>query len=423
MMALRLILILILFLLSLYCIIPDLWFRYISPKVLRRGNSSRRCVYFTFDDGPHPVYTLQILDILKKYNVKAFFFVLGKKAERSPQIIKAISDSGHIIGTHGYSHRPIWLLSPRDTIEEFKKTDQIILDILRKKPRYVRPPWGGMNLGLIRFLNREDKQIVFWSLDSRDWQRDIDEDDIVKRVLERVKPGDIILFHDGRWEDISRKTVEVLPKIIEGLRDKGYEITNDLDKECYKKLSVLRNLVRVLWELWDRLFYIVTGTIKLDDPYMILSFSINRYRWRPIYLKDGTIIRKGDRFVEIHFLNNRVSDILRIHKSWMGAGREIKERLIYSFDKLMRYIEENGFESVKAFHGITVLYRLAELDGVDIFDINPFFRFFVNLYEKLILIIYHPEGLRRLRHRRKLTPKSIWVSKDAMKLLIQRYKR
>jgi len=185
----------------------------------------------------------------------------------------------------------------------------------------------------------------------------------------------------------------------------------------------LRRLVKTSWELWDRLFYIVTDTIKLDDPYMVLSFSINRYKWKPIYLKDGTVIKRGDRFLEIHFLNNIISNIPKTHKSPMGAGKEIKDRLIYSFDRILKYIEENDLNDVKAFHGVTVLYRMVGLDNIDTFDLNVFIRFFVNLYEKLILVIYHPEGFKRLRHRRKLYPKSIWISRNAMRSIIKRYRR
>jgi hypothetical protein len=106
----------------------------------------------------------------------------------------------------------------------------------------------------------------------------------------------------------------------------------------------------------------------------------------------------------------------------MGASKKIKSRLIYSFDKILRYLEENNID-VKAFHGITVLYRIVELNIATIFDINPIIGFFVNLYEKLILVSYHPEGFGRLRKRGKLIPKSIWISVPAMKELVERHKR
>jgi len=417
----KIFLVLLLSLLSIYILIPEVWFRFISPKVLRRVKPSSKAVFFTFDDGPHPTYTLEILNILERKNLKATFFFLGKKARESPEIVKLVKLKGHSIGTHGYSHRPIWILPPSKVREEFERTDEIIFSILGERPKYIRPPWGGFNLSLVKFMKDDERTFVLWSLDSRDWQRDISVREIVERVLKRVRPGDIILFHDGRWDDISKKTVEALPVIIDRIKEEGYEIL-PLPQEIRYIRGIHNLLVRLIWKLIDGIFYRLTRTITLDDPDMVLSFSINKNRWKPVVLNDGTVLNRGDRFVEVHFLNDAISNILINHRSLMGASKKIKSRLIYSFDKILRYLEENNID-VKAFHGITVLYRIVELNIATIFDINPIIGFFVNLYEKLILVSYHPEGFGRLRKRGKLIPKSIWISVPAMKELVERHKR
>jgi len=417
----KIFLILIFSLLSIYILIPEIWFRFISPKVLRRVKASSKAIFFTFDDGPHPVYTLQILDILEKNNVKATFFFLGKKVKESPEIVKLVKLKGHSVGSHGYSHRPIWILPPNKVREEFGRTDEIIFSILGERPQYVRPPWGGFNLSLVKFVRNDGRIFVLWSLDSRDWQRDRSVREILERVLKRIRPGDIILFHDGRWDDISRKTVEALPVIIDRIKEEGYEIL-PLPQEIQYVRGIHNLLVRLIWKLVDSIFYKVTRIITLDDPDMVLSFSINKNRWKPVILNDGTILNRGDKFVEIHFLNDTISNILINHRSLMGASREIKRRLIYSFDKILRYLEENSID-VKAFHGVTVLYRIAELNIATIFDINPIIGFFVNLYEKLILVSYHPEGFGRLKKKGKLIPKSIWISVPALKEFVDRHKR
>jgi len=417
----KIFLILIFSLLSIYVLIPEIWFRFISPKVLRRVKASSKAIFFTFDDGPHPVYTLQILDILEKNNVKATFFFLGKKVKESPEIVKLVKLKGHSLGSHGYSHRPIWILPPNKVREEFERTDEIIFSVLGERPQYIRPPWGGFNLSLVKFVRNNGRIFVLWSLDSRDWQRDRSVREIVERVLKRIRPGDIILFHDGRWDDISRKTVEALPVIIDRIKEEGYEIL-PLPQEIGYVRGIHNLLVRLIWKLVDSIFYKVTRIITLDDPDMVLSFSINKNRWKPVILNDGTILNRGDKFLEVHFLNDTISNILINHRSLMGASREIKRRLIYSFDKILRYLEENNID-VKAFHGVTVLYRIAELNIATIFDINPIVGFFVNLYEKLILVSYHPEGFGRLKKRGKLIPKSIWISVPALKEFVERHKR
>lgn len=409
-------------LLVIYALIPDIWFRFFSPLVLKRGDVSRKYIFFTFDDGPHPVYTSQILDILEEKNVKATFFFLGKKAQKFPEIIRLVKEKGHAIGSHGYSHRPIWLLPPSIIKDEFEKTDNIIYSILGEYPKYIRPPWGGFNLGMMRFLNSRKRTLVLWSLDSRDWQRNIGVDDIVERVIKKIKPGDIILFHDGRWEDISKKTAEALPPIIEKLKERGYEISPLPEHSINSKRNFLSLTLKAIFAVVDIIFYEITKTIKLSDPEMLLSFSINKNKDGVIVLNDGTVINKGDRYVEIHFLNEAISSILRNHQTLMGASKEIKRRLFYSIERIIEYLESNNID-VKGFHGITVLYRIIGTDLATIHDINPIFRFFVDLYEKLILVTYHPEGFNRLKKKGKLMPKSIWISTNSVKDLVTRHKK
>lgn len=405
----------ILSLLILYCVIPDLWFRFFSHKTIRRGSPQKRQVSFTFDDGPNPVYTPQVLEILKKYNLKATFFVLGKKAKFYPEILRTIRDLGHNIGNHSYSHRFIWIMPPSLVKKEFQRTNNIIAEILKEEPKYIRPPWGGNNLALWRYLMRNGEDVVLWSLDSKDWMRNISTEKIIENVLEKVKPGDIILFHDGRWDDISKKTVDALPKIIEGLTKKGYEIADISRFENSNEIINLKSIFIGLWEVWEKLYFKLAHIIELDDSEAILHFSINTYKGKPVLLKDGTVVKKGDKFLELHLLNRNVSNILRRHNSLMGASKEIERRLISSFAEIIDYVERNDI-AIKAVHGVTGLYRLFEKRNFDIFDLNPFVRIFVNIYEKFLLVIYHPLGFKRLKTKdRKLIPKSIWMSIKGLK--------
>jgi peptidoglycan/xylan/chitin deacetylase (PgdA/CDA1 family) len=408
-------LVLIFSLLILYCIIPDLWTRFFSRRVLKRGTPTKRYVFFTFDDGPHPEYTIEILKILQRYNLRATFFVLGKKVRSYPEVLEAIKRSGHRIGNHSYSHRFVWIMPPNLIEKEFEETDKVVKGIIEEEPSYIRPPWGGNNLALWKHISKDGKGLVLWSLDSKDWMRNISTDDIVRNVLEKVKPGDIILFHDGRWDDISKKTVEALPRIIEGLINRGYEIADISYAENSKEIVSLKSIFVYIWEIWERIYFRLAHIIELEDSESILHFSINTYRGKPLILKDGTLLERGDKFIELHLLNRKISDILGRHNSLMGASKEIERRLIFSIGKILEYIERNDIR-VKAMHGVTVLYRLAEKKNFDIFDFNPFSRFFINIYEKFLLVVYHPLGFNRLKTKgRKLIPKSIWISLKSLK--------
>jgi hypothetical protein len=305
---------------------------------------------------------------------------------------------------------------PPNLIEkEFEETDKVVKGIIEEEPSYIRPPWGGNNLALWKHISKDGKGLVLWSLDSKDWMRNISTDDIVRNVLEKVKPGDIILFHDGRWDDISKKTVEALPRIIEGLINRGYEISDISYAENSKEIVSLKSIFLYIWEIWERIYFRLAHIIELEDSESILHFSINTYRGKPLILKDGTLLERGDKFIELHLLNRKISDILGRHNSLMGASKEIERRLIFSIGKILEYIERNDIR-VKAMHGVTVLYRLAEKKNFDIFDFNPFSRFFINIYEKLLLVVYHPLGFNRLKTKgRKLIPKSIWISLKSLK--------
>ena len=120
----------------------------------RRGPANQDGVALTFDDGPDPIFTPRILDILAQFDARATFFVIGKRAEQHPEIIRAIAAAGHEIGNHTYTHRPLWLLPPRQTRQEIDRCTHVLTTILGEPPRYFRPPWGQSNLAAVRHSAR-----------------------------------------------------------------------------------------------------------------------------------------------------------------------------------------------------------------------------------------------------------------------------
>lgn len=171
-------------------------------------------IALTFDDGPHPKYTLKLLDGLKSRNVKATFFIIGKNASNYPEIVKRISDDGHLIGNHTYTHVQLTCISETEAISEIKNTNDIIYDCTGKIPRFIRPPYGLYSDKLKKETNLTP---VLWSVDPRDWSI-LNTNFVVKHVLKRVKHGNIILLHD-----IFDTSVDAALKIINNLLAQGYE--------------------------------------------------------------------------------------------------------------------------------------------------------------------------------------------------------
>ncbi|TYP52509.1 glycerol-3-phosphate acyltransferase [Thermosediminibacter litoriperuensis] len=199
----------------------------VQRDIIRHGPWQFKYVAITFDDGPDPVYTLQILDILKEKGVPATFFLIGKNAEQYPEIARRIVKEGHSIGNHTYSHRSLIPLSARATREEIKKAEEAIKKATGVRATLFRPPRGVYSAYARKFLKEERYTMVLWDVSAMDWA-ELPPNNIVSYVVNRVKPGSIILFHDSgdlvTFKGGDRtSTVMALPVVIDELRARGYE--------------------------------------------------------------------------------------------------------------------------------------------------------------------------------------------------------
>jgi peptidoglycan-N-acetylglucosamine deacetylase len=177
-----------------YGFIPGFVTAVLGLGVFRKG-TQRKDVAFTFDDGPDPRYTPQLLDLLKKYKIRATFFVLGSKAEKFPDLIFRIYQEGHLIGIHNYVHRGNWFMAPWTVRHELNRSVTIIEQITGVRPIYYRPPWGLLNV--FDFFLLKQFQIVFWSLMVGDWWSKGGSEKIKRRLFRWIKGGSVILLHDS----------------------------------------------------------------------------------------------------------------------------------------------------------------------------------------------------------------------------------
>ena len=178
------------------------------------SESSKGKVAITFDDGPHPQYTEQLLDGLKKRGVEVTFFVTGEHAVLHPDIVLRMHDEGHLIGNHTYSHMQLC----EGNREEFKKeliaTSLVIEEIIGSEVSYVRPPYGVWDKNMEEELNMIP---VFWTVDPLDWCI-LDAQSIAEAVFDNVKENDIILMHD--YYDTS---VTAALQVVDVLKERGYD--------------------------------------------------------------------------------------------------------------------------------------------------------------------------------------------------------
>lgn len=208
------------------------------------GNAKRHSVALTFDDGPSPD-TPAILEVLKRENVRAAFFLIGEKVEEFPDIVREIAAAGHDIGNHSYSH-PIFLFcTPKRTLREMQRTQEIIKETVGFAPSLARPPCGVRTPAYFDAAEKLSLQTVMWSDTGFDW-KNFSGEQIAEKVLETVQSNSIILLHDGDSEQKSDRTAtaEALPIILRGLREKGLRVAPIIEvcPEITEQISVDKSI-------------------------------------------------------------------------------------------------------------------------------------------------------------------------------------
>jgi peptidoglycan/xylan/chitin deacetylase (PgdA/CDA1 family) len=183
------------------------------------GPYNTPAVALTFDDGPDPVFTPLILDKLKKYGVKATFFLLGTNIEKFPEIVNQISVEGHLIGNHTYSHPRLTDITDEEYHYQIHKTDELIQQLVGYKPKFFRPPYGVIEESQLKWANEQGMMVTQWSIDTLDWQG-LDAEKITQTVMANVLPGSIILQHNA--PDVPLQgSVDALDQIIPQLQAKA----------------------------------------------------------------------------------------------------------------------------------------------------------------------------------------------------------
>ncbi len=191
----------------------------LAGQKFRHGSAEGKLVALTFDDGPHPQMTPQVLAALKEAGVPATFFMVGTMLEKYPEVARQVAAEGHEIGGHSHSHKPLTSRTREQVREEIMRTQAAIRQVTGEEARLFRPPFGTIN-GAIREICRENGLVmVLWSVDPEDW-RARSSVEIETRVMKHAHGGAVVCMHD-----IKPNTVAALPKLIAELKAEGYRFT------------------------------------------------------------------------------------------------------------------------------------------------------------------------------------------------------
>ena len=191
-----------------------------TGNVVWEIQTTKKVVALTFDDGPHPEYTEQILNLMDQYGAKGTFFLVGEQAEKNPQIVLRMYEDGHEIANHTYTHP--FTKSVPTIMKEVDKTNEILFSITGHSPKLFRPVEGYYTDELINEVVKKGYKMVMWSWhqDTEDWANP-GVKKIVNKVLTGTRPGDVILFHDAGGD--RSQTIKALEEILPELKRQGYQ--------------------------------------------------------------------------------------------------------------------------------------------------------------------------------------------------------
>ncbi len=183
---------------------------------LMHGSRRKKELALTFDDGPHPGYTTRLLEILAQHKITATFFVVGEMAEKSPELIRAEQAAGMEIGNHTYHHVSLPKIPAEFVYDEIKACGEVIRSITGQPADWFRPPGGQYDTTVAEASQALGYTMALWTNDPGDYAHP-KPDALLKKTLDKLTPGGIILLHDGIEE-----TIQILPALLETAQKQGY---------------------------------------------------------------------------------------------------------------------------------------------------------------------------------------------------------
>ena len=209
---------------------PDLASHHIPDSVIRmfpnltwRKNDDSKTIYLTFDDGPIPGLTEEILAILDDHAIKATFFCVGENVEKHPKVFEKVRIQGHQFGNHTYNHLKAWKVSNQHYFQNVLQANQVMEQKIGEKIRLFRPPYGQMTYGLSKAIRGIGLDIVMWDVLSRDYNPRLNKEKALRKCVSYSQAGSIIVYHDNL--KARNNVLDLLPKYINSLIKEGYNFS------------------------------------------------------------------------------------------------------------------------------------------------------------------------------------------------------
>ena len=416
---------------TFYAFIPGFLSRVFGYRVFKKGLAHKELA-LTFDDGPDPQYTAQLLDLLKKHDAKATFFVVGVNAKQSPELIKRMRDEGHTIGVHNYEHKTNWFMRPKTVKRHIELTNDIIFEVTGHYSSYYRPPWGIINI--FDFRRVSTLKIVLWSAIFGDWQKKLSADKLKQKMLKKLKPGEIFLLHDsgrtfGADETAPENMLIALEEVLKVAGEKGYSFVTIDELQALTEQNkqtepshVKRGLIKA-WLLYEDIFHKVLKikTVHSRSSNTFFHYRYTTYTGSIMTLQNGDTVQKGDQILELHFDNKMLSSIAYESKSTLAIAvkliRETEKNLPFLAKQL---VEDNKLDQIKAVYGVSMINRGADRLGFELKDLDEgIFLWASKKYLKLLMKVLTPKrnsktSAREAQAKNEMVPRALFMSRDVL---------
>lgn len=193
-----------------------------------------KVIAITFDDGPNPIFTPEIRKIFQEANAKATFFMIGEQMEKSPELVKVLSEQGHEIGNHTYHHVNLTELTEEECLKEIKENEKYIQKLTGKIPKVLRPPFLAQNERTNQLVSNLGYSIIgALNMDATDWEMP-GVDFILRKTRKHVQNGAILIFHDGYGD--RNQTIEAIRQLVPEIQQQGYKLVtvSELIEQSYR---------------------------------------------------------------------------------------------------------------------------------------------------------------------------------------------
>jgi len=414
---------------TFYAFLPGLISRTFGFRVFKKGKVQKE-IALTFDDGPDPVYTAKLLDLLGRYNAKATFFVVGSHAEGNEHLLQRMKAEGHQIGIHNYVHKTNWLMRPKSVKRQIEMTSNIIENATGVKSSFYRPPWGIVNL--FDYSNLGYLQIILWSAMFGDWRIKVGAKRLQERMMKKLRPGEVILLHDcgrtfGADVDAPANMLIALEAYLEEGTKRGYRFVNI--KEMMKltdaakasSVSPLKKVMIAAWLLWEKAFHALFQLKTVGDKAApAFHYRVTTYNGEKQKFASGKHIAKGDKIVELHLDNRMLSNIALQSSSPLTTGirmlREVEHALPALADQIAADPEAKDF---KAVYGVTMIHRGADRLGFEIFPMpDGLFARSSRVYLRVLASVLtngKKQTARSRKRREEIVPMLLLMPTDTIK--------